>query len=229
MTWVAAAVVGGSVVTGLIGADASRDAAQMQQESANAAAAQQMAMFQQMQGNLAPWMTSGRNAMSSLNQLMGPGGAGAASLFADPSYQWRLNQGMDAVGNRLSAQGGSLGGNALRAYTDYAQGAASTEFQNIYNRLFGISSLGENAAAGVGNMGMGAATQAGNFSTSGAAAGAAGIVGGANAMTGGISGGINNWMLMQMMRNQGGGGGFPDPFSQNTMWMEQPGMGNSLN
>lgn len=52
----------------------------------------------------------------------------------DPGYQFRLQQGLQAVQNSAAARGGLLGGNAAKAMNDYAQGSASNEYGNVYNR-----------------------------------------------------------------------------------------------
>jgi hypothetical protein len=52
----------------------------------------------------------------------------------DPSYQFRLNQGLDALDRRYAARGGLGSGNRLTGITDYAQGLASTEYQNAFER-----------------------------------------------------------------------------------------------
>lgn len=57
----------------------------------------------------------------------------------DPSYQWRMDQGMENL-SRASAARGMLGsGNVLAELTNYAQGAASQEYSAQFNRLLGAS------------------------------------------------------------------------------------------
>ena len=57
----------------------------------------------------------------------------------DPSYKWRMNQGMENL-SRASAARGMLGsGNVLSELTNYAQGAASQEYSAQFNRLLGAS------------------------------------------------------------------------------------------
>lgn len=57
----------------------------------------------------------------------------------DPSYKWRMNQGMENL-SRASAARGMLGsGNVLAELTNYAQGAASQEYSAQFNRLLGAS------------------------------------------------------------------------------------------
>lgn len=52
----------------------------------------------------------------------------------DPGYQFRINQGLQAVNNSAAARGGLLSGATLKELNNYAQGQASSEFQNAFNR-----------------------------------------------------------------------------------------------
>lgn len=117
----------------------------------------------------------------------------------DPGYSWRLQQGNQGVMNGAAAGSGSLSGPALKSLLDYNQGAASQEYGaafdrfqtqqgNIYQRLFGVAGLGQNAAANVGNQGVATGGNIGSNITGAANASAAGQVGTANA----ISGAVNN-------------------------------------
>ena len=58
----------------------------------------------------------------------------AADMTQDPSYQFRLQQGLGALGNQAAAQGTWSTGATGKAMMDYAQQAASQEYANIYNR-----------------------------------------------------------------------------------------------
>lgn len=52
----------------------------------------------------------------------------------DPGYQFRLQQGQQALERSAAAKGTLLTGGTLRDVQDYAQGLASNEYQNVYNR-----------------------------------------------------------------------------------------------
>lgn len=56
----------------------------------------------------------------------------------NPSYQFRMDQGMENVGRQASAKGMLNSGNYLKDLTDYAQGLASTEYDAEYGRQFGL-------------------------------------------------------------------------------------------
>ena len=58
---------------------------------------------------------------------------------SDPSYQFRMNQGLEGV-QRQAAAGGMLNsGNTLAALSNYGQQTASQEYSNQFNRLATLS------------------------------------------------------------------------------------------
>lgn len=90
-------------------------------------------------------MQAGQGAVSNLSQLLGQGGQltkGYQDFQAptgvteqnDPGYQFRLQQGMEALQNSAAAKGGLLSGGTAKAINDYAQNSASNEYGNVYNR-----------------------------------------------------------------------------------------------
>lgn len=126
--------------------------------------------------------------------------------YEDPGYAFRLQQGQQALQNSAAAGSGALSGAALKDLLGYNQEAASTEYNNAFNRyqtqqgnifsrLFSIAGLGQNAAAGVGTTGAGLAGQAGQAITNAGTATGSGIVGGANALTNGAT---NAWLWSQL-------------------------------
>ena len=204
---------------------AALQAAEIQAQSTKAQLAQQQAQWQQNQNNQAPWVQQGQSAGSTLSADMAPGGAlshqfNASDLNANlaPNYQFQLQQGNQALQASQSAGGTSGAGQGLKDVSGYNQNLAGNAYQqafnnyttnqtNLYNRLQGISSLGENAAANVGNQGTQMSTniansmQAGttasnNYLTGAASATAAGQVGSANAWSGAVGTGINSGLTM---------------------------------
>ena len=217
----------GSVASGIIGGNAAQSAAQQQAGSAQNAAAAQLAMFQQVQGNLNPFISAGQQAIGAyqgaIPSLTAPFQPTMAQLAATPGYQFTLGQGLQATQNSYAAQGLGSSGAALKGAANYAEGLAGTtyqqQFQNylgqnqqIANLLFQPVALGESAAAGAGTLGVQSQGIANQFSTSGAAAQAAGTVGAANAATnaiGGVGSSASNTALLLALQNGGmfGGGG----------------------
>jgi hypothetical protein len=215
MSWVATAIVGGSV----LGAVASNKAANTQADAQKNASATQADMFNTIQTNSKPFTQAGYGATGSLTDLLGTTGTPGtnasgtnlpqgyltqqfsptqAQLEAYPGYQFALQQGQQAVRNADTATVGAMSSGTLKDLANYTTGAAAqnygnffnqyqTQQNNIFNRLSNIAGLGQSAAAGVGNSG----TQLGTgMAQAGAAAGAsqaAGTIGAANAITGGVN------------------------------------------
>jgi hypothetical protein len=61
----------------------------------------------------------------------------AATEQNDPGYQFRMDQGNQALNRRAAANGSLLSGGTLKALARYNQDYASNEFQNVYNRAQG--------------------------------------------------------------------------------------------
>lgn len=196
----------------LLGAKASQNAADTQAAATDRANQIALQMYQEQKALQAPYVAGGVTAQNKLLTLLGlPGGDttspdyGSANknftpsdLTTDPSYQFRLNEGLKALDRQAAARGGLISGGALKAAQTYGQDQASQEYQNAFNRyqtnranmlqpLGNLIASGQNAAANTGTAAGNYGTTAGNNITSGAAAQAAGTVGQANALSGGVS------------------------------------------
>ena len=220
---VAAGVAG--VAGSLIQANAAEDAASKQAAAANHGIDVQEANFQQIQQNLLPYMRYGQTGLdilngtgpTSLNMLTKP--FSPADLANTPGYQFTLQQGEQAVANGLSAQGlasnntpGAVSGPAQKAAINYAEGLASTTYnqqlqnylsqnQQIYNMLAGVVGTGANAAAGLGGFGTTTATNVSNLLGTAGAAQAAGTIGSANAFANGLNGAGNSLFTAALLNN----------------------------
>ncbi len=177
-------------------AKAATQAANTQLEASREAAQVQKDMYDQTRKDLMPYAEAGRSSLSQLMGQMGPNGYfnqtyDGQDIYSDPSYQFRLNEGLDAVQSGAAAQGGLLSGATLKALQGYGQDMASQEYQNAYNRfnadqtnrynrLSNIVGLGQNAAAQQGNAGMQTAQAVANNTMSGANAQAAGQIAAGN-------------------------------------------------
>jgi hypothetical protein len=72
---------------------------------------------------------------------------------SDPSYQFRYDQGLEAVNRSLAAQGQLGSGLQMKSLMDYGQASASQEYGNEWNRLASLA--GVNQTAGVGSTNQG--------------------------------------------------------------------------
>ena len=302
---VAAAVVGGSVISGMMGADAAGDAARTQANAARDASqvARQTALdqigaqayatapgrnvgtvalyqlasmlgidprtafpgggatqpsggAQEGQGDggdgsgLAGWAgpldswrdrvraqgepTGGMDFASLIGEMPRPGAPGAefgslnraptlSELQMDPSFGFRLGQGLEARENSAAARGMQLSGSTLKDLERFSQDYASQEYGNAYgryqgqqsdqfNRLASLAGIGQTASQNTGATAANALGNAGNQigqNIMGAGnAMAAGQIGQANAIGGALNN-IGNFAFMQSLFNAPGGGAAP--------------------
>lgn len=197
----------------IIGAAGSLGAAAISAGGAGDAAAQQTAAGQQAVALQQPYLNAGQGAIGQLSSLTGPGGAliqpygpqftapTDVTEQNDPGYQFRLQQGQQALERSAAAKGGLLSGGTVKAEQRYAQDYASNEYQNVYNRalteyqqaynIFQNDQQNEYARLmGVAGLGQSSAVHAGNALVGIGNAQAAGSVGGANAWAGGLQGAL---------------------------------------
>lgn len=112
-----------------------------------------------------PYMGAGAGAVNQLAQLFGQGGAYTQQptyeqLQMDPGYEFRRQQGEQAMLN--AARGGGLAGSgaALKAATRYGQEAGSQEYQNAYNRFMANRAQAVQGLQNLAGTGAGAAQTA---------------------------------------------------------------------
>lgn len=214
----AAGIIGAGALSAGASLIGSQSAANAQTQAADKASQTQMDMFNKAQKNLAPYMAAGTQAQNMLTaqlpDLTKPIVMDQASLEKTPGYQFQLTQGLKSTQNSAAARGLGVSGAAMKASDAYAQGLASSNYQQQFNNaltnktftlnaLTGQQSLGENAAAGVGNQGIATGNSiASNIVGAGNARGAADIAAG-NAV-----GGLGNSALSAYLTPQllGGGG-----------------------
>jgi len=218
---------GGSLLGGLLGANAAEKAANTQAKAADKATALQREQWLKNLELNKPFYEAGLKGQDFLMNYLGIGGdptaagygAGmkpftGADLASEPGYQFRLGEGVNALNKKAAASGGLLSGAALKAAERYGQDYASNEYNNAYNRYWGtrnqilnpVQSLlgqGQTTANNLGAAGMNYATRAGDTMMSGANARASGYIGGANALNSALGGAISpyiNYGMISAMR-----------------------------
>jgi hypothetical protein len=215
MTWGMVAVAGGTVASGLIGADAARGAAATQAEAAKKAARINRKIYLQQREDLRPYREQGYTALEDIEALKpfltGQFGPEEFETYLDPSIAFRQRLGTQATERLANIGGGALSGNTMRALEEFGQGLASTEYgnafnrfqterSNIYNTLANIAGMGQNAVNTGVSAGQALGSQLTGLTTGAGAAQAAGQVGAANAIGGAVQGLGNMYYLNQLMR-----------------------------
>lgn len=228
-----ALLAGATVGAGALSAGASilgaQTGAAAQEKAAQTASDTQLAMFNQMQQRLQPFINQGTSANTMLNaqlpSLTAPINLTEDWLKGTPGYQFNLTQGLRSVQNSAASRGLGVSGAAQKGAAAYATGLADSTYQNqfsnalaqrgsIYGMLAGQQGLGENAAAGVGNAGITTGQGiAQNQIGAGNAAAAANVASG-NAVGAGANSALTGYTLNNLFNgggvnnNQGAGGYF---------------------
>lgn len=108
-------------------------------------------VYAQGREDVMPWLTTGQQANTSLQQLMN----GDMSAFkADPGYQFRQDQGLQALTRMAAARGNYRSGGTDADILNYSQGLASQEYDNVWNRLMGLSNQGLGTGQYLGQLGQ---------------------------------------------------------------------------
>jgi hypothetical protein len=205
----------GSLGAGIYGANAAQNGAQAQADAAAQANQTNKYMYDQTRADYAPWMATGEGALYGLADASGvprPDGNGGFTaghgFQTSPGYQFRLNQGLDAIDRRNAAHGMLLSGAEAKGINDYAQGTASDEYGNYTNRLAALAGLGQTANAGAAGAAQNyAAGNSASLNTQGQAR-ASGYTGAANNLIGGVNNAYTYGSLYPSLIARGGGGGY---------------------
>lgn len=131
---------------------------------------------------------------------------GMEDFKASPAYSFNLEQGQAAIDKAAAARHNFYSPATLQQIAKYSQGMASNEFQNafsnyntnlgnIWNRLYSLSSGGQNAATNMGGFGTTVGSQLGENAIGAGNAQAAGTIGSANAISQGVGAYYNNQLL----------------------------------
>lgn len=205
----------GNAIGGIAGAISSYKASQAQQKAAREARGQIQGYTNQALGYQQPYYNVGTQNLQTVNQRNAAGyydmptqtyQQPTFNFETDPGYQFRMNQGMNAVNQSAASQGQSLSSATQKAMAKYGQGMASNEYQNAYNRFgqnraFDYSVFGDaynrqaqeknaqwNRGTGLANVGVNAANQMGQYATNAGQQIADTTLQGGNARAAGIMG-----------------------------------------
>jgi hypothetical protein len=143
MSGIATAIVGSAVIGGITSSRAA--SSQASASTAGMAAEERIAQrnlaFQEEQADIqradfAPWRDAGENALNQIEEGISSGAFTMENFdfTADPGYQFRMQEGIDARDASASARGRLLSGAQNKAITDYGQNFASNEYANAYAR-----------------------------------------------------------------------------------------------
>lgn len=229
-----------SLVGGILGSSAASDAAKveaeaakkaqdLEQQKAQAALDFQNNVWSGTQAAEQPYQNLGSTSANSLAALLKQGFKAPTLAEAEqtPGFQFRLQQGTQAIDENAAATGSLMSGNTGVALQNYGQGLAESAYQQDYQNALntymsnyqslmggtgaGLTStgqlgqFGQEAANTTANINMMTAQQQAQQINNAAAARASGYLGSANAWSnaaGGMAGGLMSFLP--------GGGGLSD-------------------
>jgi hypothetical protein len=168
MPWgvVAGAAIGlvGSSMSADAAADASSEASAAQSASAAAQIAESRRQFDEVRKLLAPYTDAGPGALEGQQDILGLNGPGNQQAVYDymsksPAFTAMAKQGESAILQNASATGGLRGGNTQGALAQFRPQLLNQLIDQQYQRLGGLTTVGQNSAAGVGNAGQNSSSQ----------------------------------------------------------------------
>jgi hypothetical protein len=161
MAAITAAVIGGA--TAVYGASkassAAKAGAKASQQATDATIAEQKRQYDLTRADQAPWMEAGKGALGTQQALLG---GDFSKFYASPDYQFTLDQGMKGLDRSAAARGRLYSGGYGQDLVNYAQGAASTQYNNFYSKLAGLSNTGSGTAQNLGGLGANYANSMGS-------------------------------------------------------------------
>lgn len=155
----ALAIGGTQVASGALQYGAAKKAAGQQIAGAQLGIDEQRRQFDALQELLKPYVSAGAPALAGQQNLIGLGAPGAQQAAIDqiaqsPMFGAMAQQGENAMLQNASATGGLRGGNLQGALSQFRPQLLSELINQQYNRLGGLATMGQNAAAGQGTAGM---------------------------------------------------------------------------
>ena len=149
MSFIAAAIVGGSaIVGGVLQSNAAGRASDKQLQGTRESNATQKAMYDQTREDNMPALDARNASLQRMRELLGIGGDTASKGYGslggginpgdvqnEAGYQFGLNQGLTAQSNQFGARGMRNSGAAIKAATRYGNDYATTKYDNAFNRI----------------------------------------------------------------------------------------------
>lgn len=208
---------GSSLVSGLIGSHGASKAASTQAAAAEAARKKieegqnqardfQTGVWNSTQQAEQPYQSLGSTSANNLRNLLQAGFKAPTLEEAEntPGYQFRLNEGINALDKSAAATGNLYSGTQGKALQNYGQGLAQSTYQQDYQNalntyltnyqsLLGGTQIGQNSTAQLGQFGQAAADNMTGIDLGGAQLQAQQLNNAAAARASGYVGSANSW------------------------------------
>ena len=210
----AAAMLGGTVINGLLNRKSSKDAVNAQTQASDQANETQRYMFDQQRADTQPYRDAGSSALTQIQALL----KNPNSVTKQPGYRFGIQEGTNALENSATARGMTYSGAQAKALQRFGNDYGTSKIDQTYNRLSNLAGIGQ---VGVNPMsGMNYANQVGGNMLGAGNAQAAGAIANGSAYGNMLNSGIaygdrNGWFSggAKADPNLAGFGGTPaDPW-----------------
>jgi hypothetical protein len=204
-----AAAAAAAVVGGVVSSNASSKASKSQSKSTKKGIEAENYRFDQMQAMLKPYTEAGNKSLIAQGDLSGVNGpdaqrAAVQAIQDSPEFTAMTQQGEESILQNASATGGLRGGNTQAALAQFRPQLLSGLIDRQYQRLGGITQIGQASAAGVGAAGVNTGANVANLLQSQGQAAAGNALAQGAAVNNTINGLVSAAMI-QNMSNSGGG------------------------
>jgi hypothetical protein len=157
MAWIATAIIGSAVVGGVLSSNAQKNAAKTaanaQTQAADQGMAEQRRQFDAIQAMFRPYVEAGTGSLARQLDISGGNGPEAQqraiqAIEMGPEFAALTRQGEEAILQNASATGGLRGGNVQASLAKFRPEVLSSLINQQYQRLGGLTQLGQ-ASAGM--------------------------------------------------------------------------------
>lgn len=203
----ATAIIGGALIGGATSLAGAKKASDASKEATGTAVGESRRQFDLQRQDMLPFIETGHGALAQLAQLYGINRDGTQgtpdfSAFTEsPGYQFRQEEGQQAIDRSLAARGKALSGQGVKEGQRYASGLASQEFGSFFDRLATLAGIGNTGAAQSAAAGATSASQVGNAVMHNGVVQANARTSAAAGINSAIQGGLSNYLLMQYLGN----------------------------
>lgn len=175
------AIGGATLVSGYMQGEAAQDAAELQGQASEAGIQEQRRQFNKVQELLKPYTDAGAGALAGQQAFLGLQGPeeerkAIQRIQGGETFKALSDQGENALLQRASATGGLRGGNIQEALAQFRPALLSSLIDQQYNRLGGLTAIGQNSAAGIGTAAQTTGTNVANLLAQQGAAAAGGEI-----------------------------------------------------
>lgn len=159
MSWGFVAAGVGTAVGGYLGSEGAKKAGEISEKGTELSIQEQRRQFDKIQELLAPYVEGGREALNAQRALLGLAGSeeqatAISAIKASPQYEALIDVGEEGILQSASATGGLRGGNIQESLGEFRPRVLSDLIQQQFQRLGGLTTLGQSSAAGVGTAGL---------------------------------------------------------------------------